>query len=278
MADTANRGRDDFFVGYLPQAPPTLAAWLRRRVALLLLGVAALAALVVVSQGPFPRSTFEFGRLRTFEGWVSGSPAPSLLVPLAGPAEGSECTQYLLVGEGKRGARARMGPYEGKRVRLEGTLVYRDDHTMIELSSAPIQELAAPGPSPTSRASDGGAAQLTALLPGDCLEQQDLGQRTLVGEIVDSKCFFGVMKPGSGKTHRACATRCISGGIPPVLAIRDARGGVSCVHLTGPDGRGIGLELLDFVAEPVKITGKLMRQGDLEILRCDPSSILGLLE
>ena len=41
------------------------------------------------------------------------------------------------------------------------------------------------------------------------------------GEIVDPKCFFGVMKPGEGKPHKDCAIRCILGGIPPVLKVTD---------------------------------------------------------
>jgi hypothetical protein len=28
---------------------------------------------------------------------------------------------------------------------------------------------------------------------------------TLTGEIVDSKCYLGVMNPGQGKVHRDCA-------------------------------------------------------------------------
>ena len=39
-------------------------------------------------------------------------------------------------------------------------------------------------------------------------------------------CFLGVMKPGRSKPHRACAVRCISGGIPPFKVPGHARGGV----------------------------------------------------
>jgi len=48
---------------------------------------------------------------------------------------------------------------------------------------------------------------------------QSFAQQKPVGEIVDSKCL-GVMTPGQLTTHRACAIRCISGGIPPVLHVR----------------------------------------------------------
>jgi hypothetical protein len=37
----------------------------------------------------------------------------------------------------------------------------------------------------------------------------------------DSKCHSGVIDPGEGRTHRACAIRWFGGGIPPVLRARD---------------------------------------------------------
>jgi hypothetical protein len=40
------------------------------------------------------------------------------------------------------------------------------------------------------------------------LDQSDRGPVELTGEIVDSKCFLGVMVPGSGKTHKECASLC----------------------------------------------------------------------
>lgn len=41
-----------------------------------------------------------------------------------------------------------------------------------------------------------------------------LGSISLLREIIDPKCYFGVMKPDYGKVHRSCAIRCIAGGIP----------------------------------------------------------------
>jgi hypothetical protein len=53
------------------------------------------------------------------------------------------------------------------------------------------------------------------------------------GEIVDSKCFLGVMVPGSGKTHKDCASLCLRGGIPPALYVRDQSGQIVAL---APDG------------------------------------------
>jgi len=84
------------------------------------------------------------------------------------------------------------------------------------------------------------------------------------------------MKPGLGKPHRACAARCISGGIPPVLMMRNHRGEADHLLLVGAGDRRIHIheEILDHVAEPVEVTGALARQGDWLLLRLDPSSAL----
>src|SRR5690349_19376703 len=59
---------------------------------------------------------------------------------------------------------------------------------------------------------------------------------SLRGEIVDSKCFLGAMRPGNGKTHKACAMLCIAGGVPPMFVTRDSAGREEYYLLAGPDG------------------------------------------
>jgi hypothetical protein len=102
----------------------------------------------------------------------------------------------------------------------------------------------------------------------------DLGQVTLSGEIVDSKCYLGVMNPGNGKVHRDCAVRCISGGIPPAFSVKDAEGRPKILLLAGADGRQLNREVLDFVAEPITIRGRLTRAGETYILWAEPSSFV----
>ena len=101
---------------------------------------------------------------------------------------------------------------------------------------------------------------------------QQLGRQTLVGEIVDSKCWLGVMNPGALTPHRACAIRCISGGVPPVLLVRQKSGPPVYLLLVSASGKPVNKEVLALVAEPVAITGEVERQGDLLILRADPST------
>jgi hypothetical protein len=95
---------------------------------------------------------------------------------------------------------------------------------------------------------------------------------TLTGEIVDSKCFLGVMNPGEGHVHRDCARRCLSGGIPPMLVVRDGRGGEQLVLLVSEDGEPIGRQLTRVAGRPVTVTGQLAHQGDQFVLYANPAS------
>jgi hypothetical protein len=105
-------------------------------------------------------------------------------------------------------------------------------------------------------------------------EPIDLGMIRLRGEIVDSKCYLGVMNPGSGKVHRDCAVRCISGGAPPAFIARDAAGEPQVLLLTGSDGRALNKEILSFVAEPLEIHGRVVRSGSHLVLKAEPSDFI----
>ena len=105
----------------------------------------------------------------------------------------------------------------------------------------------------------------------DPAKSNDIGPVTLRGEIVDSKCYLGVMNPGNGKVHRDCAARCISGGAPPAFVARDAEGASRVLLLVGSDGRQLNREVLSFVAEPIEVSGELLRSGANFILKAEPS-------
>jgi hypothetical protein len=216
----------DFFVGYLPM--PGGLKKVVRRVVITLGGLAiAAAAVLVAGQHPFDASTFEFQQYREFKGTLIAEPYPALLIPGQG-------LPWLLVGPGKHGV-GDLREFNGREVRLKGERIFRGDDQMIELQ-------------PGSLIAGEAAASLTAL--------DELGTVQWTGEIVDSKCFFGVMNPGNGKVHRDCAARCIGGGIPPAFLVRDANGRSMTVLL----GRWQRAQL-DHVAEPVTIRGRLVRSA-----------------
>ena len=241
---------DDFYVGYLPTAPRSIARRARRTVATLLACVAAVALALVAGQRRLDGRLFEFGRVREYRGALELEPQPTLVVTR--PGVGAGVSRWLLVGPGKHGARELVAGLDGATVRLRGELVSRGAETLLQIEPGSVE-------------ADGRAARAPAVEP--------LGTRVLRGEIVDSKCHFGVMNPGEGKAHRDCAVRCISGGSPALLRVPAADGEARYFLLLGPDGKALGRELLDFVAEPVEMRGAVERHDGVYVLRTDPSAI-----
>jgi hypothetical protein len=153
---------------------------------------ALIAALAIVLrfatvQKDFANSTFDFGKVRQFHGAVLQDPYPTLVAP------------------GKHGAGPLVRSYAGQLVHLKGTLITRREGQMIEVV-------------PSTAKSDGAANRMQN-------EVTELGDHVLTDEIVDTKCFLGVMNPGSGKVHRKCGALCLAGGIPPGLFTQDFEGG-----------------------------------------------------
>ena len=245
--------QDDFYIGYLDKAPEGLAKWLRGRVVGLIVVALGVAVMLVAGQKAFYPSTFEFLQYRSFEGVVEEHPYPMLRVMHPGESGELPYSRYYLVQEGKFGAQHSMEGFEGQRVRFEGTLIYRDDQVMIELKPGTVEVVDAERAQPDAR----------LVL---------LGQYTLTGEIVDSKCYLGVMNPSSEKPHRACAARCISGGIPPLFITRNESGDTSYLLLQSPEGEAVNAAVLDVVAEPLSITGSVYQQGDLLVFQADPAT------
>src|SRR5260221_3906172 len=246
---------NEFYIGWEAKAAPGIGKAVRKVVVVLLLLTLAASVVLALSQHMIGASVFEWGTRKTFSGILQTTPYPHLLVPRPANVDGfSRFSTYYLVAPWKFGlVRKAIAPFDGKSVTLKGTLIYRGNQTMIEVLP--------------------GSIQMTNVAAATALPQaMPLGKQTLVGEIVDSKCFLGVMNPGQLTPHRACAIRCISGGIPPVLLVRQKNGPAIYLLLASADGKPVNQQVLDLVAEPVQITGEVERQGDLLILRADPST------
>jgi hypothetical protein len=248
---------DEFYIGWEAKAAPGIGKTVRRAVVLVLLLALLVPVLLAVSQRMIGQSVFEWGNHKTFSGILQTTPYPHLLVPRPGNADGpSRFSTYYLVAPWKFGLnREALAPFDGQAVSLKGTLIYRGNQTMVETKLEWI----------TVSTNDQRRARSDA-------PYQSLGRRTLIGEIVDSKCFLGVMNPGQLTPHRACAIRCISGGVPPVLLVRQKDGPAIYLLLVSADGKPVNKQVLDLVAEPVEITGEVERQGELLILKADPNT------
>lgn len=262
---------DEFYVGYLP-APRGVARFARRAAEAL----AALAVLIAVAtaaaQRPPGRGGFQAGEPSRHAVTVYAGPVPLCLWQ----SEGGASRWLLVVGERKFGAPgALQGLPLGVRTQALGIVIAPPGETgpgCFELASQ------APG-GPAAAASHEGAKSGSA-------RERALGRLTLRGQIIDPKCHFGAMKPGEGKVHRACAARCIAGGIPPVLLVREATPAGERLRsyiLLGREGQPVNDRVLDFVAENVEITGEASSLlapdgaevgGDaLRVIRVDPSTI-----
>ncbi|HEX4956170.1 MAG TPA: Rieske 2Fe-2S domain-containing protein [Thermoanaerobaculia bacterium] len=235
----------DFYVGYQKTAPAGTAGFVRRLVAALLAGAGALAVLLAMAQQPFADASFEYGTVRTFTGVLEERPYPTLGVR----APGEVPRRSLLVVPGKFGAAELVAGLDGVAVSLQGRRIRRGGVTMVEVVPGSLQR---------------GAASA-----GEAGAEVSLGRASLDGEIVDSKCWLGVMNPGEGKPHRDCAVRCLSGGAPPALIVRRGQHAGRVVLLTRADGGPLGREILPFVAEPVRVAGELRRRGESLLLRIE---------
>ncbi len=236
---------EPFYIGYQPQAPVALRRWLRKVIVVLLAFAAVAALLLAFGFQRLPLSVFEFGVEREYVGVIRAQPYPSLLV-----IRESKLDQYLLVARGKHAAE--VSAFVGQTVKLRGALITRDGLRMLEINPSAIERI---------------NESSTAALPNEAL-----GRFTFVGEIVDSKCYLGVMNPGHTKPHRECAVRCISGGVPPLFLACDSQGADIALQLANAQGEPLSNEVLDFVAEPIQITGEVSRQGEWLTLRANPNS------
>ena len=248
----------EFYVGYQARSPPGLARRTRIVVVCLVLLSLAVAVSVLLLEKPFEPGVFEFGVVQNFEGVLRAHPVPVLLEAevVGNAAVSTQASEFLLVSPGKRTALPLVEDFDGHRVALEGSLIYRNQMAMIEVRPDSVR-----------------SSQVETLTPFSFPDSITVGRGELTGEIVDAKCFLGVMKPGREKTHRSCAARCISGGIPPLLATSTVDGEEIFYLLLDSNGSAANDHVLDYVAEPVAIRGEIRRQAPHLYLLADLESI-----
>lgn len=239
-----------FFIGYRPF--PTALARLYWAVAAIFVIASGAAGYWFAAQHAAPGpGRWDTSATVTLRGVLMLRPYPVLHRLAAGAPGGVE--SVLLVRQGKHSADAWAREFAGQAVAVRGYPITRGRWNMLEIPGADA-----------ITADPAGDADLRAALAIEAL-----GDADLTGEIVDSKCFLGVMKPGAGLTHKACAELCLRGGIPPILAAQDAGGRQIGALLARADGGSAAVELAKFAADPVRVTGRLQRQGGLLFMRVD---------
>ncbi|HET9744548.1 MAG TPA: hypothetical protein VFP97_02480 [Chitinophagaceae bacterium] len=251
--------QQEFYIGWMPKAPKSIARVVRT-VLLVLFPLALIVGyLLSTNQKKFSTARFEYGKLTELTGIYFNKPVPLLKVY----DKNREPITIPLVGYGKHGAETAILEIEtekktslnGREVTMKGTLLYGDGKTILQIdkNDKPVVNI--------------GSGSTFSVV------ERDLGVQTIRGEIVDPKCYFGVMKPGEGKVHRDCAIRCILGGIPPVLHVQNEKGESNYYLIVGPNGEKINESVQDIVAEPVSIEAKVIQQDDWIILYTDKQNM-----
>jgi hypothetical protein len=252
--------KDEFYIGWKDERP----TWFSRFSLIVISALSGLTVLLVVlwisASSDFVDSNFDYGNQTIHKGIIQEYPAPMLVV-----MEDSTIKTYPLVNFGKFGAEKPIEFFNSQmrnnllnyRVELRGTVIEFDGKTWLELtdenySLLSFEKLDTPSPP---------------------LEVIRMGRQEITGEIVDPKCFFGVMKPGFGKVHLSCAVRCISGGVPPILVAPHEDGSRSYYFVTGRDGKTINDDIVSYVGFPVTVSGVIKSVEDWNVLEMDTEGI-----
>jgi hypothetical protein len=249
----------EFYIGWMSNAPRSFASTIKKYLIVVLPVVVVLGVLLALSQKKFGTGNFEFGTLTEVKGIYSNTPVPNLKIVDGKDIWGNE--NYItvpLIGYGKFGAdgiiadleKEKQTTLQGKEITLKGTLLYNDGKLLMQMdeNDKPLLNVA--------------ENKNREAVP----KTKDLGTLDVKGEIVDPKCFFGVMKPGEGKPHKDCAIRCILGGMPPVLKVEDESGKENYFLIVGGNGEKMNEAVQDFVASPVELRGKAVEYDDWIVL------------
>jgi len=234
----------EFYIGWQSKSPTRIAKHSLGIVRVLSFALPVLFFLFGAFQNPVDAGGFEFGVERSFEGTLREDPLALLQVDGKSSQRGMN---FLLVGAGKSGPPEYIREKSGLRVRFLGSLIHRNGVAMIEMNKPASFEVVGPGDSVTPPV-------------------LALGDGTFVGELVDTKCFFGVMRPATGKVHRACAIRCLSGGAPPGLLVRDDQGNAMVLLLAGTKGKPLDIDI-ELAARVLEIRGELEIHNGTPVLR-----------
>lgn len=254
--------KDEFYVGYLDEVPPKTKKSLKRFVLFSVGVIIIIAAVFSLTQNTFKNSTFELTTSTKIMGVYHEMPYPMLKVKTTE----NTFKNILLLGFGKLSVnpylnkiRNEVPELSGSMLSIEGNLIYYNGKTLLQVTSDEKISLLE-------------TADSKRLPTSDILVENI----ELKGEVIDPKCYFGVMKPGKGKIHRSCAVLCISGGIPPVLATTDENNISEYYLITDQQGQPIHKEITPYVGKPSLLKGDVVKIEDWYQLRIDVNSIKDL--
>ena len=239
-----------FFVGYL-NMPAALKKFYIPLTALMISLSVFIGYTMANSQMTTGSARWLSDAPHTMQGLIKLEPYPVL--HRFNPELPDRIESVLLVAQGKHSADAVFADLDGKMVNVTGFPIYRGGWSMLELRSADdAREVKA---SPEIAMVRDKLRKQTAIT--------SLGEVSFSGEIADSKCFLGVMKPGEGVVHRACAEVCLIGGLPAMLLVKGEDQQRYGYMLTTAEGGSASSLVSTNAGELMQVSGELMQKGNL---------------
>jgi hypothetical protein len=247
ITSTSPRSEDEFYIGYEGTMPRGIARRVIAAIAVFGAIATTVAVVAVAAMRTLPAATFEYGVVSEATGILSRTPYPMLE---------SGGRRIWLAGPGKFSADRVLAGIPDGFVTLHGSRIHRGRHEMLEVRG--------------QRRPRVDSEPVASALRVDSDPVLTPGKVTLRGEIVDSKCFLGVMNPAEGAVHRDCARRCLSGGLPPMLLVRDGGRREELVLLVSADGGPAGGAIADRAGRPIELSGRLAKEGEMYVLYYTP--------
>ncbi|MEM8838151.1 MAG: hypothetical protein AAGE89_08670 [Pseudomonadota bacterium] len=246
-----------FFVGYLNRLPDGLGLFLFLAIVGFIAGMGGAGFFLSASQtDPGSGDPGWSGGRQELIGRLEFRPYPVLRVPAA---DGEGARTYLLAGMGKRGAYGRSEEFDGLMVRAEGFISNRGSVSMMQVIGARR-----------------GLVEADEHAPPDYYppEPRSLGKWQLTGEICDGKCYAGLMRPGTGLAHKACANLCLFDRVPAVFVSAGPVDGQDTFILANKDGRVLTPEEISpITALYLTAEGEVERIDDTLIFKMDMDSV-----
>ncbi len=253
-----------FFIGWSSANPNVMLQFVKKTG----IGFICLALFIAIcfsfSQKHIANSSFDYDHPQKLRGELVEKPFPALRTVTGKDIYGNPVIKtYPLVNDAKFGADGvvhqllRENHDNNPTAIITGGLIKRDSSEAIELSNgkASVEMMNAENELPKS-------------------ELIKISDTVITGEIIDPKCYLGAMNPGEGKPHRSCAILCISGGIMPMLTFKNKERKPYYAVLVGTNGERINKQVLDYVAQPVSIKGKLYTFDNWFVFYINPANAI----
>ncbi len=237
-----------FFVGYLDMPSQLKKFYWPLGMVMMLISL-FMGYTLASAQKSSATASWDTSQTETIQGLIQVAPYPVLHT--VDPQNPEETQSILLVQQGKYSADAAALPFHNQFVTVKGFPIRHGGWTMLEIT----------GESDIQLMTESDASNLATF--SEEVKPTSLGSVSLSGEIIDSKCYLGVMKPGEGPVHRACAEVCLLGGMPPMLVVRGHDNLRYGYILANADGSSVSTDLADSAGHLRQVKGELIRMGDL---------------